>query len=75
MLNWLATIAVFSCLVALVYVLGIFEGRHLEKRRTRARHRKTEWMLREALRRWSPWTEDETEWLARLSAEYEEDHA
>ena len=71
MLITVATIALVASFVAFVYYLGMVQGRYVERSRTRKRFTKQEWMLHQALERWSPWHRPVAESRARLASEYD----
>jgi membrane protein YqaA with SNARE-associated domain len=72
MLVTVATFALVASVIGFTFFLGYAQGRHVEKRRVKKRTLKTEWMLKEALWRWAPWSDDPSNFKARLAAEYEE---
>ena len=62
-----------GAVVGFVFFLGYVEGRHVERQRERRALRKQRWMVREAVRRWSPWDKDEAVHIAELAAAYREE--
>lgn len=73
MLVAFATLVLVAVTISFIYYLGIVQGRCVERSRTRKRFRKQEWMLAQALNRWSPWNTSIEESRARLAAEYKEE--
>jgi len=72
MLVTAVTLALVASVIGFTFFLGYAQGRHVEKRRVKKRTLKTEWMLREAIWRWAPWTDNAEVFKAKLAAEYEE---
>ncbi len=70
MLNFIVTILTIGLAFGLTYFLGLSQGRHLERTRRHERERQSEWVCREALLRFSPWTKSAAEWHAQLANEY-----
>lgn len=68
----IVTSALVASVVAGVYVLGVVQGRYVERAKARRRIVRIDWMLSEAIHRWSPWTMDVSEARAKLAAAHKE---
>ena len=75
MLATIATFALIAVIVVFIYYLGYVQGKHVEKSKERRRVRKVEWMLAEAIHRWSPWNTSVSESRAKLAKEYDDVYA